>query len=649
MALISLNGVTIPSFVRVSKITRPVHPSVERTTIQIPGRHGSYAFANRFTDLTISLDFGIAYTDKSDADSKILQLSQWLYYDDPVPLLLPFSSKYYMVQVTDTNWDELIKTGTGTITFLCIDPFRYGNSTSTTIAMNGKGGTSIVNDSMATDSDGDGVVNNWSKNSVSGATVAWSLDDSAQKINVTASTSAALFPTVLSANFPVVVGTTYDFSADVKMANRVGTFEAFVQLDWRNSSGTQVSSNNSPVVNTNSTNNAYTTITATATAPAGATTVILRCMAHVIAIGDTGTAWFRNACLFSENTTGIDATPVTITNNGNVDTFPIINLDFTQNLTDFMISTADSSLIFGQTANVDTYTAVDGNVVQFTDTGTTLTGWTTGATVDGGAVAGTMVASGNNWNASGYGAGSTWHGPAMIKDLGAQLQDFNVETHLNMFATANNQIGRVELYLLDINGAIIGKVAMRDSTGTKDYHVFEARAGTLASGKVFANSEAELPKSTNYANFFGHIIIQRKGTQWYAEVGRKNTDGTYSDRWSKTFYDKSSLYTAQLAKIQIHIGMYNASPVIPTLNITSVKVIQYPTITPTTQVPYTFKSGDHLTIDCTKGIILINGQPHFEALDPASRFIALHSGANTITATPTNFTNMKITYQERYR
>jgi predicted phage tail component-like protein len=124
---IKLNGTTIPPFVRVHQVRRPIHPPIIRATVKIPGRNGSILSATSFDEFKIYLDFGIAFISKEELESKISQLAEWLYHEEDVPLVLPGSEKYYQVQVEgETHWETLRRTGKGTITFLCTDPFRYG-------------------------------------------------------------------------------------------------------------------------------------------------------------------------------------------------------------------------------------------------------------------------------------------------------------------------------------------------------------------------------------------------------------------------------------------------------------------------------------------------------------------------------------------
>jgi predicted phage tail component-like protein len=124
---IKLNGTTIPPFVRVHQVRRPIHPPIIRATVKVPGRNGIILSATSFDESRIYLEFGISFISKEELESKISQLVAWLYHEEPVPLVLSGSEKYYQVQVEgETHWETLRRIGKGTITFLCIDPFRYG-------------------------------------------------------------------------------------------------------------------------------------------------------------------------------------------------------------------------------------------------------------------------------------------------------------------------------------------------------------------------------------------------------------------------------------------------------------------------------------------------------------------------------------------
>ncbi|WDL97795.1 distal tail protein Dit [Alicyclobacillus sp. ALC3] len=61
-----------------------------------------------------------------------------------------------------------------------------------------------------------------------------------------------------------------------------------------------------------------------------------------------------------------------------------------------------------------------------------------------------------------------------------------------------------------------------------------------------------------------------------------------------------------------------------------------------------FASGDTVTIDCTRGLVSINGSPAMTALDITSQFFALQPGANTLNITPTGVTSGSLNWTPRW-
>jgi predicted phage tail component-like protein len=359
---------------------------------------------------------------------------------------------------------------------------------------------------------------------------------------------------------------------------------------------------------------------------------------------------------YAFNPTNTD--PIVVTNGGNKETAPILKMEITQNVTDFAILTDNEMLYFGEPFDSTTKTASDLNPRILSDACTTTNGWTQGLTVDGGTVAGTLVSSGDTFSQfeKNYGTGSNWHGGSLIKDLGHPVQDFTAEMLLDFSKGVNNQIGRMEMYLLDANGNKIGKVALADSSRYMYYPVFEARAGSLASGKYFANTKLIKMKKLKggrrqqyspLANMYGIVRISRKGKKWTALVAWRDEKGKYHTLYSVNWTDSKGLYQSKLAAIQIHIGASSNVPAITKMTINHVLVIEH-LAKPANTIDYVFRKGDILEIDCNTGEILKDGEPYFADLYPTSSFLKLEKGINGISVNTPVIKNGTITFRERW-
>jgi predicted phage tail component-like protein len=339
--------------------------------------------------------------------------------------------------------------------------------------------------------------------------------------------------------------------------------------------------------------------------------------------------------------------PVFIENQGGVDTFPVIEVEFAQDTTEFSIVSDTDYLYFGQPASVDNMSAVPKRTQIFYDDGSSVAGWTAGTGVDGGDITGSLESTGGYIRQlnNDYGSGAKWHGAAGVKTFGQELQDFTLETNIGFKAGYPYQIGRVEVYLLDINNVRIGKIALRDTSAYTETTYVECRIGPVSGGRYLVASEIG---KGYYVDFFGKLTIQRIGQRWYFEIGKRREDGTYWGRWSTQFIDKNNAYQTKVAGVQIHFAAYGTYQPFSTVYVEDIRVWKENAVDPGTQVPYIFYAGDRLLIDCNTGTILKNGVPFFDALDPTSNYIRLRPGMNGIVAAPAIITNGSIRFKERW-
>lgn len=352
-----------------------------------------------------------------------------------------------------------------------------------------------------------------------------------------------------------------------------------------------------------------------------------------------------------------DTTNATLMDNdGGHITYPKIHLEFSDSTTSLAIATSDEIMIFGTPADVQS-TAVDTNPIVLNDEMTTTTGWSTATTVDGGSVYGSFETIGQSFiqarvdqdgvMVSDYGTGAGWHGASAIKALPNPIQDFHVEGRVSIEASDPKEIGRVEIYLLDVNGVEIGKIAMKDVSVSGYHNRAEARVGDFyGDHHYFVNSYGAYAGVWRYFNE-GVLSIKRQGNEWDAWFAIADGSGGFHTNWETHFVDVNDIATAQLAQVQIHIGAYGAHVPVSTMQFNHLRVrnLDQPT---TTQIPMIFKAGDILDIDCEKGEIIKNGRPFYTEYDPSSSFIKLEKGANGIAVLPNVTTNGTVTFRERW-
>lgn len=330
-----------------------------------------------------------------------------------------------------------------------------------------------------------------------------------------------------------------------------------------------------------------------------------------------------------------------VENLGGTETYPKITLEFTENIANFAIMKDEDFLMFG-TGDVDKV-PMDPRPVILREDFSTLNGWTAASSVDEGTITGSFASNGSAIRPSIWGTGAGWHGPSLVKGLTKQLQNFHMRCRFGNRATRVGQLGRVEVYFLDVNGNKIGKIALRNGNPNA--------ITPLAQGRVKNNYVVNT--YGNYAGAWknwndGFMDVTRTGNKWrfyFAmydfEEGREHT------RYTFEWVDAKGTATEKLAQVQVHIGAHGTSPGPETIFITDLKVNEI-IGSGTGETPYLFMAGDVLEIDNNKGSIFLNGQPYYESLNPASRFIALEKGLNAITFHPLSFRNGELSYRERW-
>jgi predicted phage tail component-like protein len=332
---------------------------------------------------------------------------------------------------------------------------------------------------------------------------------------------------------------------------------------------------------------------------------------------------------------------------GTAEAYPQIELTVTEDVASMAVVTDDGVVMFGEEAQV-TETKVDKFPVRLWDEMTDPATWTTALNVDGGVIAGSFSSNGYQFQQANndFGTGSAWHGASAIKSLPSPITDFEIEMWLGFRASSRKQVGRIELYLLDVNNNQFGKIALKDTNPSHSYQMFEARAGTLAGGHYFVQTYGSYKGVwTDFSN--GHMIIGRTGNKWYAHIGiwdsvKKRFHTRYTGEWT----DTKNIATNQLAKIQIHIGKYGNYEPYATMYISDIKVRERLTLG-AGEVPIIAKAGDVLLIDNESAIVYKNGIPFYEGLNPVSKFFSFKKGINGIAITPAK-ANVKVTYTERW-
>lgn len=340
---------------------------------------------------------------------------------------------------------------------------------------------------------------------------------------------------------------------------------------------------------------------------------------------------------------------LTFENNGTSETEPIIELYAKDKATFAMASNSEGEYnLIGKPADVETE-VVDERIAVISERGETINEWSdVGTNVDGGDVSGLIATDGTGIVVSGYGTGSRWHGPAVMKEI-TPIQDFEVEMRLRVEAVNPKATYRIEFYLFDENMTSLGKMAIMDSLETKVRYVAEGRAGPFE-GK----GNNYLISSQNYLrereHFHGMLRMKRIGNKfefYVARIGHNEEGFLHHDSLTKTYIDAEKLFQGKLKYIQIHIAKYGNSTNAKTPRINAIEVFERNELT-VDQTPYILDVGDVVTFDHKTKDILLNGESRKDLKDFGGSFFALEKGTNTLAVSPEGVFDTSIKYRNKY-
>lgn len=348
----------------------------------------------------------------------------------------------------------------------------------------------------------------------------------------------------------------------------------------------------------------------------------------------------------------------TFTVDGTYKTFPIVKATFKQDASFFMYSNGREyeQVIYGQPQSDEkTMLPQEQNVLveRFDD----ITDWQAGSVVENGQVQGTMAA---NTSGSGYTTYDTfgiqpssslkWYGPAIKKSLAEPLENWRVEFNINFQDLDAKYMGRIELYLLDVNGAIMGRLSMYDRyTGTSRAEA-KISLGPDGNRKDLINSAGDNPGVWN--KFYGTLQLVKVGKQYTAFVGVFDTGtGKYHSRMTGKWYDADNQFSAkQLSQVQLHVGAYGSALIFPKNNIyaDNLRVYKRNVVEETTEVPGIIAAGDVVEFDHSRKLITKNGIPFKQPLNPISDMFPLYPGENVIGFEPYDAADVEISFRSRW-
>ncbi|MCM3620516.1 phage tail family protein [Sutcliffiella horikoshii] len=336
---------------------------------------------------------------------------------------------------------------------------------------------------------------------------------------------------------------------------------------------------------------------------------------------------------------------VTLNYAGTVETGPIFELEVLQPITFALIQNhLDQYQMIGRPVDVDTPPFVAEQLILHSTMATT-NGWTAGSQVDNGSVEGSMISNGSRFLVQSFGNESEakWHGPALKTSLSESLQDFRIDALIENL-NGKEEVGKVEIYLLDVNNEIVGRITLKDAWQTFRRNRGEAKAGG-ANGHYLLDQNHE----GAWNDFKGMLRLGRIGNQWLSYIAKIRPDGTHHARETRMFTDTANRYMDRVAQIQVHIskfgGFKHGQMAIDDLKVWK---INHPG---DFDIPYIAYPGDKITFNHKQNEdeILINGEDRTALKAFGAEYFQLLPGANQLIVEPSDSFQTSTKYRERFR
>lgn len=348
-----------------------------------------------------------------------------------------------------------------------------------------------------------------------------------------------------------------------------------------------------------------------------------------------------------------DATALmTLTNRGSAPMHPLYTVDFTKQQNYFALVGPDGFLQYGSPAAIEQVPVLPLERVLF-DQANDLAPWTaSGINLDFGQASGSMLVEGGHrfkvadWGDTAENA-QQWHGPVLKRSLPQAVQDFRATFFIEL-ASSDKGMGRVELWLLNAAGAIMGRLLMYDKYPAGELNTGTITAGPNTAQDIVINSEG--PVKGIWNDFMGRLTLRREGNDWRATINQ--TDAYMRDINNTVVYDRliHTSHSDPIAQIQIGIRKYGATPA-PSAAIREVIIEKINQVQPVTEAPALFQPGDRLEIDTASGNAWLNGVYFNQYMDPGSRFFGIVPGITDLRAITTDPSGVTISvdYDERYK
>ncbi|PFA75813.1 distal tail protein Dit [Bacillus cereus] len=244
-----------------------------------------------------------------------------------------------------------------------------------------------------------------------------------------------------------------------------------------------------------------------------------------------------------------------------------------------------------------------------------------------------------------------WHGCIAKKNIPqGPLQDFIMQAYVGVRSSHPDQMGRVEIGLLDENSDYVARISMNDVHWQAEQNTGFAKLGNKkkpVSERVLINEPGDHP--TTWNQYRGRLWLARTGNRWEAYISKFlwNTEKDDSERFV-VWEDENNVNMDKVAQVQISISQFSDNMFCTDMSIDDLKIWK---VNMNTQdnPPYIFDAGDKVVIDTERSLVSINGKKAINLKDIFSDYPIIQKGTNKLEIMPSDVGIAKVTYRERYR
>ncbi|OUA57236.1 distal tail protein Dit [Bacillus thuringiensis] len=340
-----------------------------------------------------------------------------------------------------------------------------------------------------------------------------------------------------------------------------------------------------------------------------------------------------------------------VQNKGSVESNPIIEIEVTKPSTFLDVWNGPNYFRIGYPLKADQIPVERNQRVLWDEMGTTI-GWTDVPKTEDMTGGGKFKSDGYRFMAEYLGEPTVkgWHGCIAKKNIPqGPLQDFIMQAYVHINSYHWDQMGRVEIGLLDENSDYVARISMSDVQWEAEQNSGFASVGNSKKpgGQVLINEHGDHPDT--WTNFRGRLWLARTGNRWEAYIS-KFILGTEIDDAERfvVWFDENNVNMNKVAQVQISISQFSNNMFCSQMSIDDLKIWKV-NMNTQNNPPYIFDVGDKVVIDTERSLVSINGKKAINLKDIFSDYPVIHKGSNKLEIMPSTVGTAKVTYRERFR